>query len=258
MTFKINLICLYTIFRLLNTSQEFDSHSNHKLTNEQLEKVKHEEREIEVSHKELNNQALINAPIITQFPELARGCEVTSLAMLLQFAGVEVDKMTLAEEIPKVPFLNNGIYGNPNEGFVGNIYTFNEPGYAVYHQPIEELAKSYLPDQIINISGSEFDVVKEYLLSGNPVWVIVTSTFNKLPKEAWQTWETESGEINITMKEHSVLLTGFDQEYIYFNDPFKTEKNSKVEIGKFLAGWKQLGQQAITLKISDNLLDIEK
>lgn len=47
---------------------------------------------------------LVNVPHIQQMPELPRGCEVTSLAMLLQYAGVSVDKMTLAIEITTIPF----------------------------------------------------------------------------------------------------------------------------------------------------------
>ncbi len=86
---------------------------------------------------EMKENAIIeNVPFIQQLPELPRGCEVTSLAMLLQYKGVEVDKMKLASEIYRVPFEENGLHGNPYEGFVGNIYTKSEPGYGVYHQPI--------------------------------------------------------------------------------------------------------------------------
>ena len=85
---------------------------------------------------------LSNVPFIQQLPELDRGCEVTSLAMILQYAGITVDKMKLANEIKKVDFMNDGVRGNPNEGFVGNIYTFSESGYGVYHGPLFQLAKN--------------------------------------------------------------------------------------------------------------------
>lgn len=86
---------------------------------------------------------LSNVPFIQQLPELDRGCEVTSLAMMLQYAGITVDKMKLANEIKKVDFMNDGVRGNPNEGFVGNIYTFSESGYGVYHGPLFQLAKIF-------------------------------------------------------------------------------------------------------------------
>lgn len=194
----------------------------------------------------IRDQVKLTVPSITQFPELPRGCEVTSLAMLLRYKGVNVDKLTLAEEIDKVPYYEEGIYGNPEDGFVGNMYTYNEPGLSVYNKPIEELARKYLSDNIINLTGSSFDTIKEQLSKGNPVWVIVGSTFTFLPNENWETWKTSSKEIKISRKVHSVLITGYDNQFVYFNDPFYSDPNRSAKLNDFVQSWTQFGIQAIS------------
>ncbi|MCP8615614.1 C39 family peptidase [Salirhabdus salicampi] len=198
-----------------------------------------------------SSRVLIDAPLISQLPELPRGCEVTTLAMLLVHAGVTVDKMTLAEEVTKDPTpyerQDGKVYfGNPHDGFVGNMYTLDEPGFGVFNEPIEELARKYLQDRIINLSGESFDKVLQQLDAGKPVWVINTSEFRYLPDSYWQTWETPTGKVKITYQEHSVLVTGYDDDYIYFNDPLFAQKNRAMPKESFIAGWKQYGSQAIS------------
>lgn len=205
----------------------------------------------DVSIIKIKDSVLIDAPIIKQLPELPRGCEVTSLAMLLQHAGVEVDKMTLAENIKKEPSTyrqENGViyFGHPNDGFVGDMYSFHNPGLGVYHKPIKELADQFLPGRMIDLTGSDFQELKIHLSDNRPVWVIINTTYSRLPESRFQTWQTPSGPVDITYKEHSVLLTGYDAQYIYFNDPLTGEKNKKAPITEFEDSWVQMGSQAIT------------
>lgn len=208
----------------------------------------HIDRSVMVYRKEplLKDSILLNVPAMQQFPELPRGCEVTSLAMLLNFAGVPVDKLTLAEKIPKVPYLSDGYHGNPHQGFVGNMYTYNEPGLSVYHEVIESLANHYLPNQIDNITGEGFLAVQKKLNEGKPVWVIVGSTFTFVPEEQWETWNTIEGEIKITRRVHSVLVTGYDENNVYFNDPFYPDQNRSANFESFVTSWTQFGSQAIS------------
>jgi uncharacterized protein YvpB len=190
---------------------------------------------------------LDGVPHIQQMPELARGCEVTSLAMMLQFAGVSVDKMTLAEEIKTVSFRDQyGLHGNPYEGFVGDIYSFDNPGYGVYHGPIADLAESYLPGRIIDLTGESIDSVYSMVQSGSPVWVIVNSSFDTLTEEEFEVWDTQSGEVQITYREHSVVVVGYDESSVYINDPLSEESYTSVPKESFEAGWNQMGQQAIS------------
>lgn len=206
----------------------------------------------ELPSAKIKDHVLLDAPIIRQLPELPRGCEVTSLAMLLADAGIEnVDKLQLANEVKKdtTPYKEvNGViyFGHPNNGFVGNMYDKRYPGLGVYHKPIKELASKYLPFRIIDFTGEDFSEVERHLSTGSPVWVITNTTFKKLPAYLFETWHTPNGTIKITYYEHSVLLTGYDQQYVYFNDPLSGEKNRKVPKKAFIESWEQMGKQAIT------------
>ena len=201
----------------------------------------------------IKDRVLLNMPVIEQLPELPRGCEVTVLAMLLESAGVNADKMKLAKEVKKNPALyhvKNGKihFGDPNKGFVGNMYTFSKPGLGVYHEPILELGNQYIPGQMVNLTGESFNELKIPLSDGRPVWVIINAEYRELPDSYFEIWETESGPVKITMKEHSVLITGYDEKHIYFNDPLTGKKNKKAPIQDFEKSWVQMGSQALTYK----------
>ncbi|MEW9182780.1 C39 family peptidase [Bacillus mycoides] len=189
---------------------------------------------------------LSNVPLIQQLPELDRGCEVTSLAMMLQYAGVSVDKMKLANEIKKVNFMEDGVRGNPNEGFVGNIYTFSESGYGVYHGPLFRLAKKYLPNKAVDLTGKSIEEIYKSVKAGHPVVMITNATYAPLDEDEFTTWETNSGDVSITYNEHCVVLVGYDKESVYIRDPLDDSLDVKVPRGKFEQAWVQMGSQAIS------------
>ncbi|MDQ0972317.1 uncharacterized protein YvpB [Neobacillus niacini] len=198
---------------------------------------------------QVQNGKIVDVPHIQQMPELPRGCEVTSLAMLLQYAGVSVDKMTLANEITTIPFRDsNGLRGNPNVGFVGDIYSFDNPGYGVYHAPIAALAETYLPGRIIELTGGSIDSVYNMIDNGSPVWVITNSRFSQLPESEFTTWQTSSGEIQISYREHSVLVVGYDENNVYINDPLADQPYTAVSKDSFEDSWIQMGKQAISYR----------
>ncbi|ANP79796.1 C39 family peptidase [Bacillus cereus] len=189
---------------------------------------------------------LSNVPLIQQLPELDRGCEVTSLAMMLQYAGVSVDKMTLANEIKKVDFIDDGVRGNPNEGFVGNIYTFSESGYGVYHGPLFQLAEKYLPNKVVDLTGKNIEEIYKSVKAGKPVVMITNATFAPLDEDEFTTWETNSGDVSITYNEHCIVLIGYDQESVYIRDPLEDSLDVKVPRESFEQAWVQMGSQAIS------------
>ncbi|MCE5170953.1 C39 family peptidase [Paenibacillus profundus] len=192
---------------------------------------------------------LNGAPLILQLPDLPRGCEVTALAMLLRSAQVDVDKNELAEKIRKDPTpykrADGKIYfGNPHNGFVGDMRSLSNPGLGVYHEPIADLAEKYLPGRIIDMTGTTFDHLLWVVGQGTPVWVIHTTMYDAVPERYWVTWQTADGPIQVTYYEHSLVVTGYDDKYVYVNDPLG--RRDRVERKAFQRGWEQMGSQAIT------------
>ncbi len=199
----------------------------------------------------LQPEMRLKVPLILQNPELPRGCEVTCLAMLLQYAGVPVDKMTLAEEIKKDPTpyqIKKGkiYFGDPYYGFVGNMYTLRQPGYGVYHGPVRELLEKYMPGCTIDLTGCAFEDILLFISEGVPVWAVANATFAPLTAREFQTWHTPQGPVEISYREHAVLLTGYDAQYVYFNDPLSSRKNKRADRAKFTAAWEQMGCQAVS------------
>lgn len=189
-------------------------------------------------------------PVIPQKPELPRGCEVTSLSMLLNtYLDKPVDKMQLAEEVKKDPTpyqVKNGLmyFGNVHEGFVGNMGTGSAKGYAVYHEAIEALGETYIPDGIMNITGSRLEHLLYYVSKGYPVWVVSPNIYQKVPASTIQQWITPQGAIEISYTQHAVLITGYDEGYIYFNDP-SSNRVLKRNRKDFEEGWKSFGSQGL-------------
>lgn len=198
----------------------------------------------------IGQEIMMDVPIIAQNPELKYGCEVTSLAMLLQYAGIEVDKMKLAAELPKDedPVSKNESgdithWGNPDHGFVGDI-TGKRMGYAVYANPLVQLMKQYLPDRTINLTDKPFEDILKQLRDKKPVVIWTTGDY-KLP-DRWETWIHDNEEINTPLDLHAVVLVGFDSDYFYVNDPLTGKRAHPVEKKPFIDSWVSLGKQALS------------
>jgi uncharacterized protein YvpB len=189
---------------------------------------------------------ILDVPLITQMsaPQLYNGCEVTSLAMILNYNGYHVTKNELANNIARVPLTyQSGLKGNPNVGFVGNMEV--GPGYAVYNGPIYNLAKKYAGDEVVNLTNHPFTDLLARVDQGEPIWVITTSSF--APVSDFKTWNTPQGTVRITFSEHSVVITGYDANYIYINNPYG-QKNQRVSRSSFEKAWVQMGSQAIVVE----------
>lgn len=194
---------------------------------------------------------LLDSPSIKQYPELVDGCEVTSLAMLLQYLGVNKSKLDLAYEMPKDPsplrYGDNGnivAWGDPNVGFVGDV-TGKSRGFGIYHAGLLPLMRLYVREAI-DMTGSSFDQLERQVAAGYPV--IVWSTIDFSIPETWVTWESPNGPVRTTFAEHTVLLVGYDDANVYVNNPATGKKNEAIDKDQFIKSWKAMGQQALSYK----------
>ncbi|MCX7571062.1 C39 family peptidase [Tumebacillus sp. DT12] len=199
-----------------------------------------------------DNRVLIHTPAIRQHPELRDGCEVTSLAMLLQAVGQPGDKMKLAHEVRKdpTPVRRDArgrivFWGDPKVGFVGAVD--GKPiGFGVYHAPIADLLNQYLPGQAHDMTGQSFQQVLARVAEGKPV--VVWTTVPLRAPDYWDTWDSPTGRVRTTWNEHAVLLVGYGPDCVYINDPFDGTKAKRVERARFEQSWIAMGMQAVTVR----------
>lgn len=201
----------------------------------------------------LKPSAMLSVNLVSQKPELYNGCEVSSLAMLLQYDGFEVDKMDLINQMKYDPTEletdENGdiiSWGNPNTGFVGDI-TGKEKGYGIYHTALIGLLQDYIPSGI-DLTNDDFGVLERQVSDGIPV--VVWTTVNYSVPDSWVEWETPLGPFQGTFLEHAVLLVGYDEDNVYINDPLSGASNVKIDKDQFTEVWKAMGSQAISYQKS--------
>lgn len=175
-----------------------------------------------VPPKALNGKKFISAPLIMQLPDLPTGCEVTSLAMAINFCSIGVSNTVLADY-----YLDKGEYRAVDfrRKFVGDPREAN--AYGCYAGVIVNCAEKFfksVPNRnfdVVNMTGSDPSRLYAYLEMGYPV--IVWATAKMRPSSEGARWiDRETGEI-VTWKgnEHCLLLIGYDNTLgrVYVNDP---------------------------------------
>ena len=201
----------------------------------------------EVDWMTMKQEQKLDVPLENQMPDLPNGCEVTSLSMLMNYYGIKVNKNELAENIQHVDFFTDGgkYRGNPNQGFVGHMSIANA-GWCVYNGPLYNDARKYTT-HIENITGSDFLSLLKLVSNGHPVLIITTTTFNRV--NDMQTWDTNTGKVNVTPSSHACVITGYSKpkKVIYVNNPYGY-KNQPVNWKNLQASYNQQGRQALYIR----------
>lgn len=222
-----------------------------KLETQKTIKDINEKQDIKIQQR-FKDKKLINVPLVRQNPELKYGCEVTSLAMMLKYAGADTNKMKLFREIKKDPDplkrSSRGdilSWGNPAEGFVGDM-TGRHAGYAVFDKPMVDLINRYLPGRAVNLTGKNFDEVLTHVSKGYPVVIWTTGDY-RMP-DRWESWTHGNEVIKTPLDLHAVVLVGYADNSVYLNDPLSGRKQVSVNKQRFIRTWKAMQSRAVSYK----------
>lgn len=205
------------------------------------------------------SKKISNVPLIGQ-SKLPTGCETCSATMLLNFYGYKISETTFADKyLVKKPFgYSNGSYTgpDPNCAFVGTPYSSNS--YGAYAPIMAKCMNKYLSDKsykAVEISGKSLEYLSgKYVAQGQPI--MVWATINMSPSFKTTTWRVNYTDENAKYKlgsyytwtagEHCLLLTGYDKDYYYFNDPWT---NTRTRYSKSLVNtrYNELGKQVVVM-----------
>ena len=189
-----------------------------------------------------------NFPTYSQFPNYPNGCETIALYLMLKYYGINVSPETLVNNLAKgdgVHWENGTRYGgDPEIEFVGD--PRDQHGYGVYQKPIINLASKY-KSGMVDYTGHSLSQVLEIVKSGKPVQVWVSINLKNTSVCADWTHKASGKKINWICSLHSVVVIGFNDNYIYVSDPY-TGDIEKYRKSQFQKMYNLFGKRAIYFK----------
>lgn len=191
-----------------------------------------------------------NVPLILQNPELPTGCEITSMTMIMNFYGYEYTKEEMNNKFLNKSndfFYKDGqLYGpNPNKFFLGDPSVTRGYGLQCFSDVwVDTLNKAFKENKSARYAYSlDGKALKELevFLDGGPILISASITMNlATPQNLFKDFETGE-EVTTYRNFHCVVLTGYDEENYYINDPLGTF--SKVEKSRLQKAYESTGSQ---------------
>ena len=197
---------------------------------------------------------IADVPFISQTKLYLSGCESVSAVMVCRYAGIAMTVENFIDlYLPRASFRVEGdtIIGyHPSHYFMGDPYTLR--GFGCYAPCIETAIRKFLPAgfALKNTTGTSLAVLcRDYIDRGIPVMVWATM-YMKAPTQGQQWILEETGEMFQWIGgEHCLVLTGYDDQYYYFNDPLA----GQVRYAKSVVNtrFSELGSQSLVVYASD-------
>ncbi|GIN73793.1 hypothetical protein J14TS2_42680 [Bacillus sp. J14TS2] len=193
-------------------------------------------------------KAQLDIPYTKQRPSLPSGCEATSLAMALNYYGISITKEEIAQEhiyddAKLIRAEDNSIqmWGNPLQGYVGDPFSV---GYTIFPNILKQQADQFILS--MDSTGANLETLEYFVAQGKPVLIWVTIEYETPNERFWQT--KEGKEVYAPTPLHNVVLTGYDEEYVYVNDPEEYgEKDFKIAKEKFEYLYNLMGRKSLVI-----------
>lgn len=170
--------------------------------------------ECAISVKEKADSAYLDGfEVIYQWPDLPTGCEVTALTMAMRYQGFELTKTEMANNY--LPYTWN-FTADVRYYFLG--HPTDKESAGCYAPCIVTTAENYLEAKnlseewtVLNLTGSDPEVLYDYVAKGTPVVVWVTSGM-KVPYVNYYCYGEDGEVIPWMFPEHCAVLIGYDKE----------------------------------------------
>lgn len=187
--------------------------------------------------------------LIYQNPELPNGCEITSLAMLLQWAGCPVDKVELAKNyLPKEDFIYVGserLGPDPGQDYAGD--PAGAGGWYCFEEPIINAGNAWLNEQgstfrAVSLTGLTRKGLENYLDLGTPLAVWVTLNYAPPRFSSFQWTLPDGARYTPYSNLHCVVLAGRSGDDYQIADPISGWQ--RVSPAAFWSSFDAMGRRA--------------
>lgn len=195
----------------------------------------------------------LNVPIVKQNPELPNGCEITSLTAILNYYGIDSNKMDLVNHyLPKEAVVNNGgklVGPDPNIAYAGDPTKLND-GYYVYAPPIVEVANQVLFEhnseyKAMDLTNASREEITGYVNSGVPVLTWVTIDLKKPRTSGYWAINGTNKKHHVYRNLHAVVMLGYKDDTVTVMNPLTGYE--KIDADTFFESYKSLGSHAVVI-----------
>ena len=196
---------------------------------------------------------IINVPYLSQKGILPNGCEAVSATMLLHYYDNDISPIDFVDKYltkDKVYVKWGCRYGpDPKKAYAGDPKS-EKGGWGCFSPVIIKALNNYLDDDYFahNLTGTSIqEIVYQYVSKGIPVAVWVTRGMEEIDEVyQWQSYDKKETFL-YPVREHCMVLTGFDNNYYYFNDPYNSNGQVKYPKSQVAYCFNSMGRQAVAI-----------